>query len=218
MARKTTKKGREPKPGKAAVNFTRHDFAPTCIWTFKVPGHEILNQRLLVLIENERRKSPKSRKCEGREMWQSQRSVEADPPVKELFKTIFRMANDVAEFLRWDVADCTPVCQVCWANVHSKGSYHTRHVHPSSYHLSGVYFIQAPENCGDIVFHDLSRFLGLWGSAPEPLEWTYQNAESFPVKPEAGLCVLFPAYLMHEVETNRSDGERVGLAFNINFE
>src|SRR5438876_914395 len=144
MARKTTKKGRKSKPGKNTVKSTRHDFAPTCVWTFKVPGHEILNQRLLVLIENERRKSPQSRECEGREMWQSQRSVGADPPVKELFKTIFRMANNVAEFLRWDVADCTPVCRVCWANVHSKGSYHTRHVHSSSYHLSGVYFIQAP--------------------------------------------------------------------------
>src|SRR5438132_13669667 len=110
MERKTTKRGREPNPGKNTVKFTRHDFAPSCIWTFKVPGHEILNQRLLVLIENERRKSPESRECEGREMWQSQRSVGADPPVKELFETIFRMARDAADFLRWDVAGRTPVC------------------------------------------------------------------------------------------------------------
>ena len=218
MARQNTKKRRESHPDKGTVDSTRHDFAPTCIWTFKVPDHEVLNQRLMVLIEEERRKSPESRECEGREMWQSQRSVAADPPVKELFETIFRMANDAAEFLRWDVADCTPVCKVCWANVHSKGSYHTRHVHPATIQLSGVYYIQAPANCGDIVFHDLSRFLGLWDAAPELLESTYQNATSFPVTPEEGLCVLFPGYLMHEVETNRSERDRVGLAFNINFE
>jgi uncharacterized protein (TIGR02466 family) len=218
MARKATTRRREPKPGKAAVNFTRHDFAPTCIWTFKVPGHELLNQRLLALIENEKRKSPDSRECEGRQMWQSQRSVGADPPVKKVLETIFRMATDAAEFLRWDVAGRTPVCTVCWANVHPKGSYHTRHIHPASVQFSGVYYIQAPENCGDIVFHDLSRFLGLWDAAPELLESTYQNANSFPVTPEAGLCVLFPGYLMHEVEANRSERDRIGLAFNLNFE
>jgi uncharacterized protein (TIGR02466 family) len=201
-----------------AIDVQRHDFAPNCIWTFKINSYEQLNERLLQLIENERRATPDTRQCAGREMWQSQRQVGEDPPVKELFEQIYQVAHQVAEFLRWDIANLAPVLKVCWANVHPPGSYHTRHIHPATTHLSGVYYIQAPENCGDIVFHDLPRFLGLWGAAPKPLELTYHNASSFPVRPEDGLCVLFPGYVMHEVATNRSEGDRVGIAFNINFE
>ena len=200
------------------IHPTRYEFAPNCIWTFKVPDYENLNRRLLHLIQKERELSPESRKCAGREMWQSQRQVGEDPPVKDLFKSIFRVAYDIAEFLRWDIKGCQPACQVCWANIHPPGSYHTRHIHPATVHLSGVYYVYAPENCGNILFHDLPRFLGLWGAAPSLLEPNYHNISQFPVKPEAGLCVLFPAYIMHEVETNRSQEDRVGIAFNINFE
>jgi uncharacterized protein (TIGR02466 family) len=218
MSHRVITEPERPTTSTNSIDVKRHDFAPNCIWTFKIRGYDLLNERLLLLIANERRATPDSRQCAGREMWQSQRQVGADPPVKELFEQIFQVAYDVASFLRWDVANCTPVCKVCWANVHPPGSYHTRHIHPATTHLSGVYYIQAPEHCGDIVFHDLPRFLGLWGAAPKPLELTYYNASSFPVRPEEGLCVLFPGYVMHEVETNRSESDRIGIAFNINFE
>ena len=200
-----------------APQVRRQDFAPNSVWTFKVPDYDRVNESLLRLIESERLASPEPRECEGREMWQSRRYVGDDRSVKKVLKPIFHVARHIAEFLKWDIAGRRPVCKVCWANIHPKGSYHTRHIHPATIHLSGVYYIQAPENCGNIIFHDLPRFLGLW-AAPETLELTDHNAFSLSVKPEPGLCVLFPGYLMHEVETNRSDDDRVGIAFNINFE
>jgi uncharacterized protein (TIGR02466 family) len=200
------------------ITANRREFAPTCIWTFTVPNHERLDAELLTLIEEERQISPEGRACAGREMWQSRRQVGDDPPVRELFVSIFQMAEEIAAFLRWDVAGKKPVCKVCWANVHTRGGYHTRHIHPATVQLSGVYYAKAPTGCGDLVFHDLSRFLGLWAAAPSTLEVTDHNRSQLAVKPEAGLAVLFPAYVMHEVEANRSDGERVGIAYNINFE
>jgi uncharacterized protein (TIGR02466 family) len=173
---------------------------------------------LLALIEKERQISPKGRACAGREMWQSQRQVGEDPPVRELFVSIFQVAEEIAAFLRWDVAGKNPVCKVCWANVHTRGGYHTRHIHPATVQLSGVYYVKAPKGCGDLIFHDLSRFLGLWATMPSLLEVTGHNRSQLAIEPEAGLGVLFPAYVMHEVGTNRSDGERVGIAYNINFE
>lgn len=196
----------------------RYDFSPNCIWTFEVPDHEKLNQRLLALIEDERRLSPESRECAGRDMWQSQRQVTSDPPVHELLQSIFRVVRDIAEFLSWDIDGRQPACQVCWANVHPPGSYHTRHIHPPTVQFSGVYYVQTPAGCGDIVFHNLERFLGLWEAAPPIQEPTLYNRSQFSLEPRPGMCVLFPAYMMHEVETNQSDGDRVGIAFNINFE
>jgi len=200
------------------ITTMRHEFAPTCIWTFTVPDHERLNAELIALIEEERRNSPESRACEGREMWQSQRQVSDDPPVRELFTSIFRVAAEIAAFLRWDIAGKKPACKVCWANIHMKGGYHTRHIHPATIQLSGVYYAKANKGCGDLIFHDLSRFLGLWAGAPSTLELTSHNRSRLAVEPEPGLGVLFPAYVMHEVAANRSDDERIGLAYNINFE
>src|SRR5213593_4879839 len=87
----------------------QHEFAPNCIWTFKAADYHALNVRLLKLIEDERQRSPESRECAGREMWQSQRQVTEDEPVKEIFESIFRGACDIAEFLRWDIAGRRPV-------------------------------------------------------------------------------------------------------------
>lgn len=210
--------GVDPLTSEPQITTMRHEFAPICIWTFTVPDHERLNAELIALIEEERRISPQGRACAGREMWQSQRQVTDDPPVQELFTSIFRVAAEIAAFLRWDVAGKKPVCKVCWANIHMKGGYHTRHIHPATIQLSGVYYAKAKKDCGDLIFHDLSRFLGLWMAAPNALELTGHNRSRFAVEPAAGLGVLFPAYVMHEVAANRSDGERIGLAYNINFE
>lgn len=196
----------------------RHEFAPNCVWQFEVPDHEALDQRLLALIEAERAATPESRECAGRQLWQSQRPVQDDPPVRELMRSVFAVARDIAGFYRWDLRGRAPVCTVCWANVHYRGSYHTRHIHPATVQLSGTYYVHAPPGCGDLVFHDLPQFLGLWGAIPPRLEATPHNMAQLRVSPRAGLCVLFPAHLMHEVEANVTDGDRVGLAFNINFE
>ncbi|MDT7688860.1 MAG: hypothetical protein QOJ70_3469 [Acidobacteriota bacterium] len=196
----------------------KHAFAPNYVCTFQVPDQDELNKRLLALVNEERRRSPESRRCEGREMWQSSRSVADDEPVKELFEHIFGAARDFADFLNWHVEGLRPVCKICWANIHPPGAFHTRHIHPPHVHMSGVYYIHAPENCGDIVFHDLARFLGLRSSTPPVVEPTALNRTLLAVKPADGLCVIFPSHIMHEVEVNRSAGDRVGFAFNINFE
>ena len=202
----------------SSFQIQRTDFAPNSIWSFKIPNHEQLNKALTEMIEDERALTPESRNCAGREMWQSQRPVDKDPPVVKLFESIYKAAYEVAEFLKWDINGLQPRVQVCWANAHPPGSYHTRHIHPADVHLSGVYYIRTAPSCGDIIFHDLPRFLGLWGKVPRPMENNSHNAFQHTISPEDGLCILFPAYQMHEVATNKSEIDRLGIAFNINFE
>jgi uncharacterized protein (TIGR02466 family) len=198
---------------------TRLEFAPNCVWTFRVPDCATRNAELLEVIREERRLRPEGRAGgEGRQMWQGARPMMEHAVVVRLFEeAIFPAARQIAEALNWDVAGRTPTCPVCWANVHPKGGFHTRHMHPVTEHLSGVYYVQADAECGRIVFHDLARFLGLWGAAPPALGPNRLNLGRLAVAPQDGLCVLFPGYLMHEVEVNGSDRERIGLAFNLRF-
>jgi len=60
--------------------------------------------------------------------------------------------------------------------------------------LSAVYYLEAPGNCGDLVLHE--------------------DDARIHVTPRAGLLVMFPPDLPHEVEDNRSDRTRLSVAFN----
>ena len=42
------------------------------------------------------------------------------------------------------------------------------------------------------------------------------NSTTFSVTPKEGLLVLFPSYLHHSVDMNKSDNERIVISFNLN--
>ena len=72
----------------------------------------------------------------------------------------------------------------------------TLHTHDDGYELiSGVYYLEVPQNSGDILMH----------AGGEVLRFT----------PQAGLLLLFPPDLPHAVEENRSARSRLSMAFNI---
>lgn len=105
-----------------------------------------------------------------------------------------------------------------WINVHHPGDWAQPHIHGNSI-LSGVYYLDHPENSGDISFDR-----PLTGSTPfqsiiyldytEPTDYNCENY-NFAVTP--GKILLFPSYLAHSVEKNKSQEKRYSLAFNLYF-
>ncbi len=83
-----------------------------------------------------------------------------------------------------------------WLNRMAPGQKTMRHAHDENDELlSGVYYIQVPENSGDLLFDD------------DPFE--------IRIRPSAGMGLLFDPALMHWVEEHRGCGERLSIAFNI---
>jgi hypothetical protein len=98
-----------------------------------------------------------------------------------------------------------------WINKNTKGSFNRSHVHAGC-HFSAVYYVKAPENCGNIVFTNPNLGARMHG-------FDSINNEKFrsqwSLKPEKGLFILFPSYIPHEVEPNQSDEERISASFNV---
>jgi uncharacterized protein (TIGR02466 family) len=46
---------------------------------------------------------------------------------------------------------------------------------------------------------------------------TYHIYPSLEINPQEGMLLLFPSYLMHKVNNNISNKERISISFNINF-
>ena len=44
-----------------------------------------------------------------------------------------------------------------WININGKGAYNVKHNHPQA-HFSGVYYVQCPENSGEIIFENPHNF------------------------------------------------------------
>lgn len=82
-----------------------------------------------------------------------------------------------------------------WFNAQGPGQSTSEHTHEELDELlSGVYYLNVPEDSGDIVLLD--------------------GHLTTRVTPTAGMFLFFPPSLSHRVETNRSEEQRLSLAFN----
>jgi uncharacterized protein (TIGR02466 family) len=104
-----------------------------------------------------------------------------------------------------------------WANVARHGHYHRIHNHPSSA-WSGVYYVTAG---GDVPGAPLSGVLELCDPRPFT-EMVAAPGNPFGqraiFRPEAGMMVLFPSWLYHFVNPFYGEGERISIAFNVQWQ
>ncbi len=101
-----------------------------------------------------------------------------------------------------------------WVNVNKRDNYNSFHSHSGSV-LAGVVYLQASENSGDLVFihpnmHAVFEESLMYGENNKFSQYT-----EIHVQPKTGLCCIFPAHLMHEVEPNRTDDDRISVSFNL---
>lgn len=98
-----------------------------------------------------------------------------------------------------------------WFICNKKGDFNSPHKHPP-YTLTGMYYIEAPDNCGDVVFKN-DMEMNNYATSYKNLNTL--NSKTFSVKPEKGLLLIFPAWLEHYVKVNKSNKERIVYGFNI---
>jgi uncharacterized protein (TIGR02466 family) len=106
-----------------------------------------------------------------------------------------------------------------WANIFEPAGRlrlpaHPPHMH-ANYFLSCVYYPKAEEHCGNLVlmspFNDIERTLPF----KHLDKHSYFNASRWLIKPEPAKLIIFPAWLVHYVEDNNSNADRISIAFNI---
>lgn len=107
----------------------------------------------------------------------------------------------------------SPVISNIWFNVNNQGAHNTSHIHTDSF-LSGVFYIQSPEDCGDIVFERQSQDQYILGSHVRE-STAYSSACQWKYRPKPNLLIIFPAWVSHYVEINNSELNRVSISFNV---
>jgi len=88
----------------------------------------------------------------------------------------------------------------------SKNALHDHRLH----HYVAVYYLQGKDT-GDIVWHNP---MNLTESCHPHAPFTSR----YSISPTNGQLILWPAWMPHETETNKSNMQRINVAFNIRFQ
>ena len=132
------------------------------------------------------------------------------------------LKNSILEQVNFFVHSCLMVSNVqfyflnSWLVKHYPEDWAHEHVHPNSL-LSGVYYLETPKDCGNIIFvkgHDNNEIFPV-AISPDVTELNHLNSRefSFPVSPNK--LLIFSSNLTHKIERNKSKQNRYTLAFNL---
>ena len=100
-----------------------------------------------------------------------------------------------------------------WANINPPGGMNMPHIHPNSL-FSGVYYVKSQPNCGRLKIFDPRP--GIQFNMPSrkqgnPGKDFWRDAS---IEPMTGRIIMFPAWLWHSVEENKSNDIRISVSFN----
>ena len=107
-----------------------------------------------------------------------------------------------------------------WANINKNGNFNMPHPHPNC-HLSGVLWLKIPENSGDIIFsspYEHVAHVEIDEIYSDKFKKSHNAYSRYFFEPTEGYMILFPSHLYHHVGGNKSNQDRISIAFNITFE
>jgi len=99
--------------------------------------------------------------------------------------------------------------QEYWFNINGHKAYNRLHAHAGAF-ISGVYYVKAPKDSGDIYFQRKTN-LNLFKLD----EVNKYNCEGYYEKPKENLLLLFPSWAEHLVLGNNSKETRISISFNL---
>ena len=192
----------------------RKDWFPTSIWHFDLDNVATLNQTLLKEIYRVKQSEPQSIGRSAVFGWHSHTQLHKLDTFQAFVSIVIDSVSEISKFQKIDTEMHMSKIDQCWAIVNPQYAHNTLHNHPNSIY-SGVYYLIAPNKCGSLVFRDPREVSHMWKlPTSEHTVWTAQNVE---YEPKESRMVIFPSWLLHQVQPNLSTEDRVSISFNISF-
>ena len=187
-------------------------FFSTPVWASKIENYNDTNEEIYNYIKKLQSEDEKGIVKSNIKGWHSKDfDMKADQP-KNLIKMLSPKINNVLTDMDWDIKSQIVKISSMWAIINRGGAANAKHHHGNS-DISAAYYVRAPKNCGNIVFHD-PRPAPVF-SHPRANNPNSLNAMINSITPVEGGLVLFPSYLEHSVDPNSSGDERMVISFNI---
>ena len=192
------------------LNYKTNLIFPIPIHQFDVNGFSEIKDELIDYAYDYKKKEPKGVSVSNRGGWQSEGfEVINEDDVLQLF-----LINCLSNFP--PIKKSVELRGYAWININKPGDYNIKHVHPTN-NLSGVLWIKAPQNSGDIIFDSPNVFESFLEnkSYTDDFKKSCNIDDSYHFYPTEGRIIVFPSHLSHHVQENKSNEDRISVSFNI---
>ena len=142
--------------------------------------------------------------------WHSTTNMHELPQFKKLVDMLYACQKTIYE---QEYYESEPFLGNMWANINPPGGMNRAHQHPNSL-WSGVYYIKAPKNSGDLKIDDPRSSAAMCRPRQKDGEKPLRLYRETHYAPIAGRCIMFPSWLMHCVDPNESNDIRISVSFN----
>lgn len=114
-------------------------------------------------------------------------------------------------FLKAHDDNTTLTCDDAWINIYGRGNYQEPHAHAYPSLVTAVYYLQADETCGRIVFQSPNQ--------QTLIEANFVNQNSLTdtvrwYQPMTNMALVCKSNLVHYVLPNTTDAERISIVAN----
>ena len=184
---------------------------PTVFHEYSFNKKDFKKNKLINFCYAEKKQNPKGLKRSNRGGWHSRViNINEDNPISTHLK------NGLGKSVFTTLSQKLSVHVEYWIMINSPNTYNCSHTHPNS-HLSGVFWIQASEKSGDLKFINPSNFQAYveLHSYVEPFKVDTNTYEAYKYNPTEGKMVTFSSHVVHEVENNESNEDRIAVSYNI---
>ena len=189
---------------------------PTPAYHISVTNHKELNTSFIKHIKKWRKKDAGIQKTNSGG-WHSQ----TDMHTKEEFKPLVKELQAMQEVICREEGYTKPMfIGNMWANINYPGCFNRSHLHPNCA-WSGVYYIQAPKDCGNLYIEDPRHGGNMFLPKQIPIRKIPPRLwRQVRYRPIEGKLIVFPAFLNHHVGVNYSKkkgekGWRISVSFNL---
>ena len=192
------------------LNYSNINLFPSVIHQFDVNGFGEIQDELIDYVYKMREKDPVGNTISNRGGWQSSYfTLDNQDDVLQNF-----LSNCLSKFP--SIEKSVKLFAGAWININPTGAFNTKHSHPTS-NLSGVLWIKCPENCGNIIFENPNSFAAHLEVACYTEDFRNNNCifNTYWFPPIEGRILVFPSYLEHRVDFNKSNEDRISVSFNI---
>ena len=207
---------------KTKLNVSVRGLFATPVAAMEVPDAEARNAELREIILKRRAQTP-SVQASNAGGWHSDREILqwGGPRPAEILNFGRELANRMTADRTGKLAQPAWTATI-WANVNGRGDANMCHYHAGAF-WSGTYYVD-DGGCGaDATLGGEFEMLDPRGPGPgmyaPALKFAGEDGASVGaaemIRPRAGLLLLFPSWLFHQVRPYRGSALRISLAFNL---
>jgi len=142
--------------------------------------------------------------------WHSTTNMNQKPEYKRLVDLLYEAQRTIYD---QEHLDSEPFLGNMWANINPPGGMNMPHIHPNAL-FSGVYYVKTQANSGRLKIFDPrpgAQIQMPTRKSGNPGKDLWRDAN---IEPMTGRIIMFPSWLWHSVEENKSNDIRISVSFN----